>query len=180
MFHNLQEKYIERKSLEALVSEGDYKDDGGYHKLNDEMAWKQGEKLEVAKRAVMEVEHGSLGVMRDLENQTQQLKIITGKVGDMNIELEESNSIMARIMKRENRNKLIIGIVSIVVIVIMIIILYFSLAPSSTSVTTLTPSPGPSFSSSSPNNTTLDVNTPKPIDNGEVKVNGESMGMGMP
>lgn len=99
---------------------------------NEELAWKQGEKLENAKRAVIEMEGVSLGVMRDLDRQTGQLRNINSKVGDMNQELDFSKSILGRIMKRENRNKIIIGVVVVIIGLIFILILYFTIAPSST------------------------------------------------
>ena len=138
-FNKLQENYIERKSHEALMGDEDDLDGGrkskGTHNKNklienEELAWQQGEKLENAKRGVLEAEGISLGVMRDLNHQTGKLKIITDKVGEMNQEIDESNTIMSRITKNENRNKIIIGVIAIITVLAIILILYFNLAPS--------------------------------------------------
>ncbi len=137
-FNKLQEQYIERKSHEALLD--DDEEDGvggkknkGFQNLidNEKIAWSQGEKLEGAKRDMLKMEGVGNDIMRDLHGQTDQLKDITGNVGNMNMELEQSNSIMGRIMKIENRNKIIIAAVAIVILIGLILILYFKLAPSS-------------------------------------------------
>jgi predicted RND superfamily exporter protein len=106
----------------------------GYYKdkliENEHLAYTQGEKLEGAKRSALEMQDVSHGIMRDLNKQTGQLRDIHGKLGDMNQEIDESGSIMQRIMKRENRNKVIIAIFTIIVIFIFMLIIYFKLAPS--------------------------------------------------
>ena len=124
--------------------------DNGYSKQklieNEELAWQQGEKLEGAKRSAIEMEGVSMHIMHDLDHQTNQLKIIHSKTNEMSGELEESNSIMGRIMKRENRNKVIIGVFSFIIVLAFILILYFKLAPSSSSSSsTTTNSPPASF-----------------------------------
>ena len=66
--------------------------------------------------------------MRDLERQTGQLKNINNKVHELNDELDHSNSIMSRIMKKENRNKVMIGVFSIAILLIFGLIMYFKFA----------------------------------------------------
>lgn len=133
-FNKLQENYIERKSHEALLGDDD-DDSRGIHKQklieNEELAWQQGEKLEGAKRQVIEMEQVGNGIMRDLNDHTGKLRIINDRVIDMNSELDQSGSIMGRILKKENRNKVVIGIFSVIVVLAFIIILYLKLAPSS-------------------------------------------------
>ena len=71
------------------------------------------------------MENISIEVMRNLEHNTNNMKGINSKVGDMNVELDHSQSIMTRILKKENRNKVVIAIFSILLFIVFGIILYF-------------------------------------------------------
>lgn len=144
-FVKVQDDYIERRSNDELLSEGDMSQQkkGIYkEKLmeNEELAYRQHEKLEGAKRQALEMEGISNGIKRDLHGQTEQLRRIHGSLGDMNQEIDQSGTIMARILKRENRNKVIIGLFSIIAIIVFIVIIYLKLAPASTTVITQAPS----------------------------------------
>ena len=72
---------------------------------NEELAWKQHSSLEQAKRTSLEMENISMEVMRQLDKNTQNMKGIDNKITGMNKELDQSSTIMSRIMKKENRNK---------------------------------------------------------------------------
>ena len=155
-FNKLQESYNERKNNALLLGDNDG-NDNGLHKQklieNEELAWKQGEKLEGAKRSVIEMEGISHGIMRDLDHHTGKIRIITGGLGEMGGELEQSNSIMGRILKRENRNKVIIGVFSVIVILAFILIIYFKLAPAGSTTETPAVIPTPSPPTNSTNST---------------------------
>lgn len=87
------------------------------------MTWNQHEKLEKAKRTTIEMEGISLEVMKQLEHQTGQMKGIGGKVNDMNQNIDESNSLLKRMMKRQNRNKTIVVTCGALMAVSLIVIL---------------------------------------------------------
>jgi hypothetical protein len=72
------------------------------------MAWNQHHKLENAKRSVIEMDSIGLEVMHDLKKQTDQLKDIHDKNDSLMGVIDDSNNIMTRMFKRENRNKVII------------------------------------------------------------------------
>ena len=89
------------------------------------MAWKQTSKIEAATRIALEMEHVSIGIMSGLEQNNQKLKGTNNKVTGLNDELDNSNGIMTRILKKENRNKLIIAGFSAVLFIAFIVIIYF-------------------------------------------------------
>ena len=84
----------------------------------EELAWKQHSNLEHAKRASIEMENISIEVLRNLDHNTQNMKGINSKVSDLTTELDYSSSIMGRILKKENRNKVIIAVFSIVLFIL--------------------------------------------------------------
>ena len=110
-----------KKSQEALITDeiNEIEDIGGKKnnqksKLieNEALAYKQQQSLEQAKRNALEIEHASIGIMNGLYNNNEMLKVVNNKVHNLNDNLDDSNSIITRIMKKENRNKLIIEVFS--------------------------------------------------------------------
>jgi len=99
--------------------------------INDELAWNQLEKIQGAKRATIEMEHISLEVSKELYSQSEKMSGISDKLKNMNGEIDSSNSLIRRMMRRENRNKAIIAIFSIFLIFLFLTILYFKLFPDS-------------------------------------------------
>jgi hypothetical protein len=129
-----------KKSQEALMTDeideqelqeiqGDGKKNNQKSKLieNEALAYKQQQSLEQAKRVALDIEHQSIGIMNNLEHNNEMLKGVNQKVYNLNNNLDNSNSLMTRILKRENRNKLIIVSFSIVVLMIFSVILYNNL-----------------------------------------------------
>ena len=88
------------------------------------MAWKQNSNIENAKRIAIEMEHMSIGIMSGLEDNNQKLKGTNNKVTGLNDELDNSNGIMTRILKKENRNKLVIAGFSVILFIAFIVIIY--------------------------------------------------------
>jgi len=115
---------IDEQDLQEI--QGEPKKNSQKSKLieNEALAYKQQQSLENAKRAVLDIEHQSIGIMSDLEKNNEMLKGVNDKVHNLNKNLDNSHSILTRILKRENRNKLIIVIFSFVVVMIFSIILY--------------------------------------------------------
>ena len=89
------------------------------------MAWSQNQMLETAKTSTKQIESMSTEVMKDLESHSNQLRGIRTKVGDINQKVENSNDLINRMMRRENRNKIIILIFAISLIIVFCLIMYF-------------------------------------------------------
>jgi len=94
---------------------------------HEEFAWEQNEKLENAKRTTYEMENVSMDIMKNLEHGTNQMKTIDRKLVDMNHNLDDSNSVIGRMLKRENRNKIVIVMLILAFIITFAIILFFKL-----------------------------------------------------
>jgi hypothetical protein len=94
---------------------------------NEDLVVKQSNNIENAKRIAIEMEHVSIGIMSGLHENNQKLTGVNTKVGTLNSELNMSNGIMTRILKKENRNKLIIGGFSVALILAFIFIIYYKL-----------------------------------------------------
>lgn len=94
---------------------------------NEALAYKQQQSLEQAKRVAIEIEHNSIGIMNGLERNNEMIRGVNTKVANLNNNLDNSNSIMGRILKKENRNKLIIAGFSVVLLTVFSVILYNSL-----------------------------------------------------
>jgi len=82
------------------------------------------EKLETAKRSAIYLENISKNVMVDLENQTEKLSSINTKINLLNASIGTSTSLISKIMNREYRHKLFIGIFSATLVTLFIMILY--------------------------------------------------------
>ncbi len=64
-----------------------------------------------------------LEIMNDLEHQNEIMKGVSTKLNDMNVNIENSNSLINRMIRRENRNKMIIFIFAMLIIFSFLIIL---------------------------------------------------------
>ncbi len=94
---------------------------------NEDLVIKQSNNIENAKRIAIEMEHVSIGIMSGLHENNQKLTGVNTKVTTLNSELNMSHGIMTRILKKENRNKLIIAGFSVALILAFIFIIYYKL-----------------------------------------------------
>jgi hypothetical protein len=91
---------------------------------NEKLIVNSSEKLEKAKMIALQVEGTSKAIMHDLEKQTGDMKNIGNKINDINVSLENSGTIIDRMMSRENRNKTLVGLFSVTLVTIFVLILY--------------------------------------------------------
>jgi hypothetical protein len=97
--------------------------------IDHDTAWQQLNKIELAKRTTIEMEHVSIEICKDLNKQTEVMKGVQHKLTDVNKEIRNSNSLISRMMRREHRNRAIITIFSVGFIMTFLVILYFKLFP---------------------------------------------------
>jgi hypothetical protein len=131
-FLKMQENYINKKSADALLING--LEDPNSSKAqrqklieNEEMAWEQHQNLEQGKRKAIETEKVSFDIMLNLDRQTNQMKGIRDNMFVLNQNVDKSESIITRMMRRENRNKIYILIFSSIFILLFCVFLYFKL-----------------------------------------------------
>lgn len=91
---------------------------------DDQIALKSSAKLQQGIRTALEMENVSIGIMKDLEKQTNQIKDINSNINELNTEISSSNNIITRIMNRENRNRTLIGFFSVTLVTLFVLILY--------------------------------------------------------
>jgi hypothetical protein len=94
---------------------------------NEALGVKQSSNLEKAKMMAIDMEHVSIGIMNGLNENNQKLAGANTKVGSLIGGLDESNNIMSRILKKENRNKLVIAGFSVLLTFAFIFIIYSKL-----------------------------------------------------
>ena len=90
---------------------------------NEEVVGKSAQKLDKAKRAVIEMENISKNVMTDLESQTQILSATQTKLMSLNTVIENSSSVIYKIINKENRNKALVGVFSVTILTLFLFIL---------------------------------------------------------
>jgi ABC-type branched-subunit amino acid transport system substrate-binding protein len=135
-FFKMKENYIYTKKMEEMILSSQNDSQEG---LNDSATMLQmqsknildqeklvsnsTEKIENAKRSVLTVENMSKNVMIDLESQTQKIQSTNAKVVLMNNSIDSSNTIITKMMNRENRNKAIVGLFSVTLLTFFLFIL---------------------------------------------------------
>ena len=71
-------------------------------------------KLQQATRSTMEMENMSGNILGDLNNQSNQMKSVSSKIGFINEDIDSSNSILNKMFSRQNRDKRIIIILGLI------------------------------------------------------------------
>ena len=92
---------------------------------NEELAWGQHQMLERAKTSSKQIESMSTEVMKELESQSGQLRGIKAKVNDIDQNIDRSNNLINRMMRRENRNKILISTFALSLLIVFCLIMYF-------------------------------------------------------
>lgn len=90
---------------------------------DDALANNSFEKLQRATRATFEIENISGNTLFNLDNQTDQMKNVTHKIGNMNDKLTSSSSLLGNMLNYRNRNKCIIVTFVLALFLTFIIIL---------------------------------------------------------
>ena len=75
---------------------------------NDEIAYNSFNKLENVRRISIEMEGLGQDVMRDMNSQSETMKGINSKIGDVSNDLNTSNALLTEMNKIQRRNKTIV------------------------------------------------------------------------
>ncbi len=73
-------------------------------------------KLQQATRSTIEMENMSGNILGDLNNQSNQMKSVSSKIGLINEDIDTSNNILGKMFSRQNRDKRIIIIFGLILI----------------------------------------------------------------
>jgi hypothetical protein len=133
-YFKCKEDYIYTKKMKEMIvtNETERQNSSDSHLIqkqatvleSQEMVDRSNENLQRAKHCVLEIENTSKNVMRELEKQTGEMKNIGGKVGELSGALNTSNTLITRMMSRENRNKALLGVFSVTLVTLFVLILY--------------------------------------------------------
>lgn len=110
--------YINVKSNEAIYLNSD---ENKNTQIN-EIAYNQSNKLDSGLAGVIGIENRGVEVLRDLEHHTGQMNRVNENLDGFNYSLGTSNSLLTKMLRRENRNKLMIIGAAIVFSFIFILI----------------------------------------------------------
>jgi len=73
-------------------------------------------KLQQATRSTIEMENMSGNILGDLNNQSNQMKNVSSKIGFMNDDIDSSNNILNKMFSRQNRDKKLIIILGVILL----------------------------------------------------------------
>ncbi len=130
----IQANYIASKSRDAMLLEGMDSFEGlednrkeQRRKLieNEQSAWEISENIEKMKRKAAETENASFDIMLNLDRQSKQMRDINNHVFKMNQDVDKSSNLITRMLARENRGKLYLGVFSFILIIAFFFFLYW-------------------------------------------------------
>lgn len=109
----LQDKYINRRNLESLSfdsidSDINLKQQRKNLIDDDNESWGGQESINQMKRETYRIEDMGNNINRNLNDQTGQMKHINQELFDIELNVEQSDSLLKKMLMRENRNKLIL------------------------------------------------------------------------
>lgn len=121
----VQDKYIKRKNNDILSFDGiEVSANKKAQKMNL-LENEQNDSIEEIKRKTYEIENTGKNIMTNLNTQNDQMRSVRDNIKGLNGEIDESNGIISRMLRRENRNKLIIIIFSVILVIIFILIVMY-------------------------------------------------------
>lgn len=124
-----QALYIDKKSEEAL-QEAIEKGNPAF-RTHDEEFYKQSERLEEGNRKMMSIDQTAVEVGKELSIQTDKMKNIDSRLVGLTNSVEEGDTIVTRMLKRENKTKLLVFALIVVLAVIFVILCFYQLSSDS-------------------------------------------------
>jgi hypothetical protein len=122
--NKLKEK--NKKNLELDINLSKINSD--YTKINnEEIAYNSFNKLQKATRTSLEMENMTGNILGDLNIQSDKMKNVTVKLGDMNEDLNKSSSLLNGMLKRTKKNKMKILFFAIFLFILFLLILIWKL-----------------------------------------------------
>ena len=116
-FKKLKEKLKAIKKNNSQSNEISINEDGD-DDTSHSIKYNTFHKLQLATRSTIEMENMSGNILGDLNNQTNQMKGVSSKIGLINDDMDTSNSILGKMFRRQGRDKKIIIICGITLLLI--------------------------------------------------------------
>ena len=89
--------------------------------------YKSFKKLQLATRSTIEMENMTGNILGNLNNQSNQMKGVTNKLGLMNSDIDSSSGILTKMIGRGNRDKKIIILVGLFLCVCIVALLLYKI-----------------------------------------------------
>ena len=89
--------------------------------------YKSFKKLQLATRSTIEMENMTGNILGNLNNQSNQMKSVTNKIGLMNNDMDYSSGILTRMLGRESRDKKIIVLVGLFFCICTLVLITYKL-----------------------------------------------------
>ena len=129
----VQDKYIKRRNNDILSFDGiEVSANNKAQKMNL-IENEQNDSIEEIKRKTYDIENTGKNIMTNLNMQNDQMRSVRDNIKALNGEIDESNGIVSRMLRRENRNKLIIILFSVIIAIIFILIVFYKFKSTKTS-----------------------------------------------
>ena len=116
-FKKLKEKLKAIKKNNSQSNEISINEDGD-DDTSHSIKYNTFHKLQLATRSTIEMENMSGNILGDLNNQTNQMKGVSSKIGLINDDIDTSNTILGKMFRRQGRDKKIIIICGITLLLI--------------------------------------------------------------
>ena len=116
-FKKLKEKLKAIKKNNSQSNEISINEDGD-DDTSHSIKYNTFHKLQLATRSTIEMENMSGNILGDLNNQTNQMKGVSSKIGLINDDIDTSNSVLGKMFSRQGRDKKIIIICGITLLLI--------------------------------------------------------------
>ena len=106
------------------INESTYDEEYGN---NNSTSLKSFNKIQLANRSTIEMESMTGNILEDLNSQSEQMKGVNSKIGNMNDDIDSSSGLLTKMLGRENRDKRIIIIFGLVLSLIVISVLIYKI-----------------------------------------------------
>ena len=120
-----------RKLEKKLINNNNDNNKDNIDDLDDERSksipYNSFKKLQLATRSTIEMESMTGNILGNLNNQTNQMKGVSSKIGFMNNEIDSSTGIVMKMIGRGNRDKRIIILFALLLSVIIVGVLIYKL-----------------------------------------------------
>ena len=124
-FLKLQDKYIKKKNNDILAFDGIEVSANKQAQKMNLLENEQNDSIEEIKRKTYDIENTGKNIMTNLNTQNDQMRSVRDNIKVLNGEIDESNGIVSRMLRRENRNKLIIIAFTIILAILFILIVMY-------------------------------------------------------
>ena len=112
-------KIIKKNNSKNQNNENSINDDGD-DDTSHSIKYNSFQKLQLATRSTIEMENMSGNILGDLNNQSNQMKNVSSKIGLINDDIDTSNSILGKMFRRQGRDKRIIIIFGLILFLIFL------------------------------------------------------------